>query len=108
MDPGPAGERPLSEDERRALSRIEDGVRESDPEFPQRLGSLPGLRHPALRQVGRWPSRRELTVAGLAVCAYVTLLLLVPDDLVVTIVVITQLVLIPACCLLWAARRGQL
>ena len=108
MTPEPADERPLSEDERRALRRIEEEIRDSDPEFPERLGSQPGLRHPPLRHVGRRPRGREVVAVSLIASVYVLVLLLVPDHLVATTVVLTQVVLIPVCCLIWAARRGQL
>ena len=108
MTGSPHGERPLSDEERRALERIEEHVRDTDPEFPQRLGSHPGRRHPALRHVGRRPRAWEVAAVVAAAALYISLLFAVPVHLVVEIVVLTQVVLIPGCCLLWAARRGEL
>lgn len=107
MIPGPADERPLSEQERRALEGIEQHVRDSDPEFPALLGSAPGLRHPALRHIGRRPRGWEIAVVAAVAAIYVLVLLMVPEHMVLVTVVVTQVVLVPACCLLWAARRGR-
>ncbi|MBW0102869.1 DUF3040 domain-containing protein [Pseudonocardia sp. KRD291] len=107
MTAGPADERPLSEDERRALLGIEAHVRDSDPEFPQRLGSAPGLRHPALRQIGRRPRGWEIAAVTVLTSLYVAVLLLVPEHMVLETVVLTQVVIVPACCVLWAVRRGR-
>ncbi|MDN5914434.1 MAG: DUF3040 domain-containing protein [Pseudonocardia sp.] len=105
--PGPADERPLNEDERRALWDIEQHVRDSDPEFPQRLGSAPGLRHPALRHVSRRPRAWEVAAVVVVASLYILVLLHVPEHLVVLTVIVTQVVLVPGCCLLWGARRGR-
>lgn len=107
MIPGPADERPLSEEERRALQGIEQQVRDSDPEFPARLGSAPGLRHPPLRDIGRRPRGWEIAAVVSVAALYVLVLLMVPEHLVLVTVVVMQVVLVPACCLLWAARRGR-
>ncbi|MET0191011.1 DUF3040 family protein [Pseudonocardia sediminis] len=107
MTAGPADERPLSEDELRALHGIEAHVRDSDPEFPQRLGSAPGLRHPALRGIGRRPRGSEIAAVVLLASLYIVVLLHVPEHLVLVTVVVTQVVIVPACCVLWAVRRGR-
>ena len=104
---GPADERPLSEAELRALQEIERHVRDTDPEFPQRLGSQPGQRHPALRQIGRRPRGWEIAAVTVLATLYVVVLLLVPEHMVLETVVVTQVVLVPACCVLWAVRRGR-
>lgn len=104
---GPADERPLSEAEQRALDAIEQHVRDSDPEFPARLGSQPGLRHPALRHVGRRPRGWEVAAVIVAASLYVLVLLLVPENMVLVTVVVTQVVIVPACCVLWALRQGH-
>lgn len=102
------GARPLDESEQQTLQMIEQNVRRSDPDFPQRLGSRPGVWHPPVRQSGmalRWP----LVVAVmLAALVYAGILYLLPDGLTILTVVLTQLVLVPAACLFWAARHGQL
>lgn len=107
MTAGPADERPLSEEERRALEGIESHVRDSDPEFPVRLGSQPGLRHPALRHVGRRPRAWEVAAVVVLASLYVLVLLHVPEHLVLVTVVVAQVVVVPACCVLWAVRRGR-
>ncbi len=107
MTAGPADERPLSEAESRALQEIELHVRDADPDFPRRLGSQPGLRHPALRDVGRRPRAGEVAAVAAVASLYVLVLLHVPEHLVLITVVVTQVLLVPACCVFWAVRGGR-
>ncbi len=103
-----AAGRPLDQQERHALELIEQQVRSSDPDFPERLGSRPGMWHPPIRQTGvrlRWP-----VVVGimLAASVYAWILYLLPDGPTVLAVVLVQLVFVPAGCLIWAARHHEL
>lgn len=100
--------RPLDARETRALQMIEQQVRDSDPEFPQRLGSRPGQWHPPIRQTGGRVRPRVVAAVMLATIAYVGVLIWLPDAWTVVAIVVIQVVLVPAGCLVWAARHGQL
>ena len=88
-----AQERPLDAQEMRALQLIEQQVRDTDPEFPQRLGSRPGQWHPPIRQTGTRVRPRVVAAVMLATAVYATALTLLPDTLTVVAIVVIQLVL---------------
>ena len=100
--------RPLDDDEMRALQEIEAHTRAQDPDLAERLGSQPGLVHPPTRLAGtRLRPRTAAWVMALTLL-YVVLLSLLPEAAILPVVVVTLAVLIPAGCLLCAAREGEL
>lgn len=99
--------RPLDNDEMRALQEIERRTRTDDPDFPQRLGSRPGLWHPPARQVGVRLRPRTVACVVAVTLVYVVLLSLLPDDVVVPLAVLTLATIVPTGCLLWAARSDS-
>lgn len=101
--------RPLDADETRALQGIERDLRDEDPEFPQRLGDRPGVFHPPVHQTGTPLSvRLVLVVLGAALAFAGLLYLTLPQDLIIPVVLVTLFGLLPAGCLIWALRSGEL
>jgi len=101
--------RPLDADEAKALQGIERDLRDEDPEFPQRLGDRPGVFHPPVRQTGTPLSvRLVLVVLGAALGFAGLLYLVLPQNLIIPVVLVTLFVLLPAACLVWARRSGEL
>ncbi len=101
--------RPLDPDEMRALQGIERDLRDEDPEFPQRLLSQPGVWHPPVRQTGTPLSvRLVIVVLGGALVFAGLIYLVLPEQLIVPVVLVTLLGLLPAGCLIWARRSGEL
>lgn len=101
--------RPLDADETRALQGIERDLRDDDPEFPQRLGDRPGVFHPPVRQTGTPLSVRLVVgVLGTAAAFACLLYLVLPQDLIIPVVLVTLFGLLPAGCLIWARRSGDL
>ena len=75
----------------------------------QRLGGCPGVFHPPVRQTGTPLSPRLVVgVLGTAAVFAVLLYLVVPQDLIIPVVLVTLFGLLPAGCLIWARRSGEL
>lgn len=109
MNDRSADGRPLDDDETRALRGIERDLRDDDPELGQRLGSCPGVYHPPVHQTGTPLSARlVLGVLGTALSFAVLLYLVLPQDLIIPVVLVTLFGLLPAGCLIWAMRSGEL
>lgn len=107
-DSSPRG-RPLDDDEFRALQGIERDLRDEDPEFPERLLSQPGMWHPPVRQTGTPISAWVvLGVVGGALGYAFLLYLVLPEPAIVAVVLVTLFGLLPAACLVWARRSGEL
>lgn len=101
--------RPLDEDETRLLQGIERDLRDDDPEMGRRLGGCPGVFHPPVRQTGTPLSARlVLGVLGAAAVFAVLLYLVLPQELIIPVVLVTLFGLLPAGCLIWARRSGEL
>lgn len=109
MDDRSADGRPLDADETRALQRIERDLRDDDPEMGGRLGGCPGVFHPPVRQTGT-PLSARLVLGVLATAAVFAVLLhlALPAGAVVPVVLVTLSGLLPAGCLIWARRSGEL
>lgn len=100
--------RPLDAHELRVLDEIARTIERDDPDLPGRLDGTEGIVHPPVRQTGTrlsWPIVAAVTLLALI---YAAVILALPDSLVIPVVVGVQLVLIPAGCLLWARRHGEL
>ncbi|MDQ4119081.1 MAG: DUF3040 domain-containing protein [Actinomycetota bacterium] len=109
MNDRSADGRPLDDDETRALRGIERDLRDDDPEMGQRLGGCPGVYHPPVHQTGTPLSARlVLGVLGTALSFAVLLYLVLPQDLIIPVVLVTLFGLLPAGCLIWAMRSGEL
>jgi hypothetical protein len=101
--------RPLDDDENRLLQGIERDLRDEDPEMGRRLGGCPGVFHPPVRQTGTPLSAGlVLGVLGAAAVFAVLLYLLLPQELIIPVVLVTLFGLLPAGCLIWARRSGEL
>lgn len=109
MNDRSADGRPLDADETEALQGIERELRDDDPELGQRLGGRPGVFHPPIHQTGTPLSARlVLGVLGAASAFAVLLYLVLPQEAIVPVVLVTLFGLLPAGCLIWARRSGEL
>lgn len=100
---------PLDDDETRALQGIERDLRDDDPEMGRRLGGSPGVFHPPVRQTGTPLSARlVLGVLGTASVFSVLLYLVLPQEMIIPVVLVMLFGLLPAGCLIWARRSGDL
>lgn len=109
MDDRSSDGRPLDADETRALQGIERDLRDDDPEMGRRLGGCPGVFHPPVHQTGTPLSARlVLGVLGAATVFAVSLYLVLPQEAIIPVVLVTLSGLLPAGCLIWARRSGEL
>lgn len=100
--------RPLDEQELRALEEIERATLRRDPGLAHRLDGTEGHQHPPVRRTGT-PLRWRVVVAVMALAGlYGAVVVGLPPPLALTVVLGVQLVLVPAGCVLWARRRGEL
>lgn len=107
--PGSSGNgRPLTNSETRVLQELEKRVRLDDPDFPVRIGSRPGHDHPPAREAGHRLRCREVASVLVGTGLYASILSVLPEHLILVAVIVVQLVVVPAACVIWARRHGQL
>ena len=100
--------RPLDERERHLLAELSRTTYRDDPDLVHLLSGTEGNIHPPVHRTGtplRW---WVVVVVMLAAMLYATVIVLLPDPAELAVVLIVQLGLIPAACLLWARRHGEL
>lgn len=100
--------RPLDPRELRVLEEISAATLRDDPDLVHRLHGVEGRLHPPVAQTGTplaWPL--VLGVMTVAVL-YALVIVALPPVLALAVVLGVQLVLVPAGCLIWARRRGEL
>ncbi|GAA1393500.1 hypothetical protein GCM10009613_40040 [Pseudonocardia kongjuensis] len=100
--------RPLDQRELRVLDEISAATLRDDPGLVHRLHGVEGNTHPPAAQTGTplaWPL--VLGVMTVAVL-YALVIVALPPVLALAVVLGVQLVLVPAGCLYWARRRGEL
>ncbi|BBF99423.1 MULTISPECIES: hypothetical protein [Pseudonocardia] len=100
--------RPLDPCEMRVLAEISAATLRDDPGLVHRLDGVEGRLHPPVAQTGTplaWPL--VLGVMTVAVL-YALVIVMLPPVLALSVVLGVQLVLVPAGCLIWARRRGEL
>lgn len=106
--PEDSSSRPLDQRELRVLAEISSATLREDPGLVRRLHGVEGQVHPPVARTGTplaWPL--VLAVMGVAVL-YALVIVALPPVLALAVVLGVQLVLVPAGCLFWARRRGEL
>lgn len=104
-DPPP---RPLDAHELHALDQISRAIERDDPGLLRRLEGTEGIVHPPVRRTGTRLSWRIVAAVMLLAMLYAAVILALPDGLTIAVVIGVQLVLVPAGCLFWARRHGEL
>lgn len=100
--------RPLDERELRVLEEISRHTRREAPDLALRLDGTEGNRHPPVHSTGT-PLRWRVVVAVMLLAGlYGVVVAGLPAPVALGVVLGVQLVLVPAACVLWARRRGEL
>ncbi|ANY06312.1 DUF3040 domain-containing protein [Pseudonocardia sp. HH130630-07] len=101
-------ERPLDDDERRALAQIAAATQRDDPGLAHRLSGTEGIEHPPVRRTGTplrwWVVGAVMTVAVL----FALVVTWLPPVVAPAVVFGVLLIGIPAACVVWARRRNEL
>lgn len=106
--------RPLDAHELHVLDQISRAIERDDPELLRRLEGTEGTEgtegivHPPVRRTGTRLSWRAVAAVMLLEMLYAAVIVTLPDGLAIAVVIGVQLVLVPAGCLLWARRHGEL
>ena len=100
--------RPLGEHERDVLAELARSTYRDDPDLAHLLSGTEGNVHPPIRHTGTRLRWWVVAVVMLLAVLYAAVIALLPGPLEIVTVLIVQLGLVPAGCLLWARRHGEL